>query len=414
MTPEQEVDFEFEHEFKPPKGVEGVHEVAKLFPMLSRAELEGMANSILTDGLKHRVVVDKVGVLLDGRNRCKACELAGVEPGVKVYEGEDPVAYILAANLKRRNLNESQLATLAVDLLPFYESEAKSRQVRKPENLLASTDANKGKASEQAAKAVGSSQASVERAKAVKKASPELYEKVKAGQVSLHDAQGQLKKAQVLAKRETMAKAAESLAPDERYKVVNGSVEDAGNWVPCDAVITDPPYPREFLSLYGSLAEMSALYLKPNGLCVVMVGQTWLPEVLELMTPHLRYYWCACFDMDKGLSTKLSDRPVLCNWKPLLVFCKKDAKLFDLPPFRDVFDGGGEGEKDAHEWQQNAKGMLNIVSRLCQPGQLVLDPFSGTGSTGVAALQHGCLYHGIELDESTAKASITRLHEVKA
>lgn len=33
---------------------------------------------------------------------------------------------------------------------------------------------------------------------------------------------------------------------------------------------------------------------------------------------------------------------------------------------------------------------------LCPPGGAVLDPFSGTGTTGLAALKHGCDYAGVE------------------
>lgn len=39
--------------------------------------------------------------MIDGRNRRRACELAGVEPKVEKLNGEDPVAYIVSANTHR-------------------------------------------------------------------------------------------------------------------------------------------------------------------------------------------------------------------------------------------------------------------------------------------------------------------------
>ena len=49
-----------------------------------------------------------------------------------------------------------------------------------------------------------------------------------------------------------------------------------------DAIITDPPYPREYLDLYDDLARLAKSALKPGGILAVMVGQSYLPEILEL------------------------------------------------------------------------------------------------------------------------------------
>jgi ParB-like chromosome segregation protein Spo0J len=66
-------------------------------------------------GLHEPIVVfeDKV---LDGRNRLRACEAAGVEPIFTVCQGDDPVAYVISLNLRRRHLNESQRALVAAKL----------------------------------------------------------------------------------------------------------------------------------------------------------------------------------------------------------------------------------------------------------------------------------------------------------
>jgi len=48
--------------------------------MMSDNELAELAADIKANGLIHAIVVDKNGVLIDGRNRLRACELASVEP----------------------------------------------------------------------------------------------------------------------------------------------------------------------------------------------------------------------------------------------------------------------------------------------------------------------------------------------
>jgi hypothetical protein len=50
-------------------------------------------------------------VLIDGRNRFAACNLAGVEPDFETLpDGIDPVAYILSSNINRRHMNKGQQA----------------------------------------------------------------------------------------------------------------------------------------------------------------------------------------------------------------------------------------------------------------------------------------------------------------
>jgi predicted NUDIX family phosphoesterase len=54
--------------------------------------------------------------ILDGRNRYRACLEAGVGHHTQTYMGADPLAYVLAQNLHRRHLNESQRSMVAARL----------------------------------------------------------------------------------------------------------------------------------------------------------------------------------------------------------------------------------------------------------------------------------------------------------
>jgi len=48
------------------------------------------------------------------------------------------------------------------------------------------------------------------------------------------------------------------------------------------------------------------------------------------------------------------------------------------------------------------------------PGVVVLDPFSGSGTTGIAARMLGCRYVGFEIDPEQVDASNRRLEAVEA
>jgi ParB-like chromosome segregation protein Spo0J len=63
-----------------------VHPIADLFPMMTDEELANLAADIKANGLIHPVVLDKNGVLLDGRNRDRACQIAGIEPTTVLFE----------------------------------------------------------------------------------------------------------------------------------------------------------------------------------------------------------------------------------------------------------------------------------------------------------------------------------------
>jgi hypothetical protein len=104
-----------------------VHEYALMFPPASALELEQMAEDIAARGLVNAIVTLD-GKVLDGRNRMKACEIAGVDPRFVKYSGGDPLGDVISWNLHRRHLSVSQLAALATKLKEAYAEEAKARQ----------------------------------------------------------------------------------------------------------------------------------------------------------------------------------------------------------------------------------------------------------------------------------------------
>ncbi|MEY9837083.1 site-specific DNA-methyltransferase [Streptacidiphilus sp. EB103A] len=66
------------------------------------------------------------------------------------------------------------------------------------------------------------------------------------------------------------------------------------------------------------------------------------------------------------------------------------------------------GNKRHHITQKPDELMAELV-RICVPGGTVLDPFAGSGATGVAALRAGRQFIGMELTDRYAEVARTRL-----
>lgn len=71
---------------------------------------------------------------------------------------------------------------------------------------------------------------------------------------------------------------------------------------------------------------------------------------------------------------------------------------------------GHERIKDPkHPTQKPLKVLKHILRIASNPGDIILDPFMGTGSTGMAALELGRKFYGMELDDSYFAAAEARL-----
>jgi N6-adenosine-specific RNA methylase IME4 len=91
------------------------HPLANVFPLIEGAEFDELVADIKANGLNQCIELYE-GKILDGRNRYRACLAAGVEPLAVQYRGDDPVGYVISANLRRRHLDESQRAMVAAKL----------------------------------------------------------------------------------------------------------------------------------------------------------------------------------------------------------------------------------------------------------------------------------------------------------
>lgn len=168
-----------------------------------------------------------------------------------------------------------------------------------------------------------------------------------------------------------------------------------------DLILTDPPYPAEFLPLWSDLAIFAKRVLSPSGVLAAMSGQTHLPGVFQRLGEHLTYRWTMAYLMS-GSANVVHARRVSTMWKPVLVYGSSDRRLHDVATSKAA-------DKEFHGWGQSESGFYDLISLLADPGAVVCDPFLGGGTTAVVAAARGCHFIGAEVDEAvfaTAKARL--------
>ena len=155
-----------------------------------------------------------------------------------------------------------------------------------------------------------------------------------------------------------------------------------------DAVITDPPYgcgkaswdeafPVEWYGQARRIARLVAIITGSSGLkdSIPLVGGDFV-DVISARNLN---------GMTRG--------PIgFGNWIGAVVACGKPA------PGPNAFDFTVSGCMPPHPSPKPLEYMRKLIFRLTAPGDTVLDPFMGSGTTGVAAIMEGRRFIGIELD----------------
>jgi ParB-like chromosome segregation protein Spo0J len=147
------------------------HAACLALPEMTEDEFRELARDIFANGQRHPIIVDEQGVILDGRHRWRAITEMGREPEVEVFRGteEQKVARVMSENIHRRHLTTQQRGAIAAELATMK---------RGTRTDLASSDAL---SDAQAAKVMGVSEPTVERAKRRMREDPEAHAKAKAG-----------------------------------------------------------------------------------------------------------------------------------------------------------------------------------------------------------------------------------------
>lgn len=390
---------------------------ADLLPPLKTSEREALAADIKANGVLHPVVIDEDGNILDGHHRYAIDRNAPT----RVVEGlsdEEKQAYTIRANLARRNLSLEQ--TKAVEkrqreiAKKLRESDAKRWTQQAVGALLGvdrttiakwfTTNVNDHNGSK-----TPKPDARVKLNTAAKEAVVARLEAGEAQQqiaadfgVCQQTVSNIAKKADEIHSRDDDKARKTAKLKASKFDVRRGDFRQVlADVEGVSLVLTDPPYPKEFLPLWEDLGKWAAGALADDGLLVAYSGQMYLPEVLQLLGKHLDFWWCgAVVHKGSGNLTPLGHpvRKVINKWKPLVMFMKRGGVGFQRS-FNDMIDGAGKQKSD-HNWQQHEAEAAMLVEAFTKPGELVVDPFAGSGGFCRAAHELGRISIGSEILEA--------------
>lgn len=238
---------------------------------------------------------------------------------------------------------------------------------------------------------------------------------------------------------------AEVLAGTRRRVVVNAPNEEILPTLPDGAIdhaITDPPFEAEAHTLQRRVKRTDGDESRPqdDGFkneclsfpALTEADRTFAAEQFARLTKRWTLAFCQVEAVNKwSLSLVVAGM----NTKRIGVWIKPDAMpqfsgdrpgmgyesiVFAHAKGRSRWNGGGRvavfthnkntpGGKHDHETQKPLPLMLELVELFTDPGDLVLDPYTGSGTTGVACLRLGRRFIGIEKDAKYAAIARERL-----
>ena len=163
-----------------------------------------------------------------------------------------------------------------------------------------------------------------------------------------------------------------------------------------DAVVTDPPYPDYYKTEYQYVDGMID-FLNQFACRQLVFWTAKMPFPLDYTAIHI-------WDKKTGCGSeyeRIFERNGHKNFKMFRHYLINSTVAASFT--RDTFTG--------HKSQKPIALMRNLIEKFTKPGDTVFDPFMGSGTTGVACVQTGRHFIGIEKDPIYFKIATRRIED---
>lgn len=230
----------------------------------------------------------------------------------------------------------------------------------------------------------------------------------------------------------------------ETYKLyLNDSVsfvkELINEKVKVDSIITDPPYniskdnnfstlahPRKGIdfghwdnnfNVCGWIKDYVKL-LKPNGSIIIFCSYLYISFIIEKLKNNNIdvkdiLIWKKTNPMPRNTNRRYVQDMEFAVWGVNKTAKWVFNKPTDKPYLRSIFETSlvSGKEKTGHPTQKSLALMEDIIKIHTNSGDIILDPFMGSGSTGVAALKNNRKFIGVEVNPEYFEIAVSRIKE---
>jgi ParB-like chromosome segregation protein Spo0J len=408
----------------------------QLFDLLEPDEYDSLKADIAKRGVLVPIEFDEAGNILDGHHRHRICGELGIRDYPRVVRSfaseDEKEEHVVTLNVRRRHLNSEQKRKWAEWFVKRHP-ERSDRQIASDVGLSHPTIAKVREDLQESGdveRITTRIDSTGRRQPATKpKPPPSVFansdNQQRRGQEALVSLGGQapskmldVKRAERIAREkaaeERRAQPVESVTTVGDVDIRHGDFREVLDSIEprsVDAIITDPPYPQEYWPLYGDLGVLAARVLKPNGVLAVMIGTRleMLDNVDGQIGRHMRRRHRGIY-LTPGQRWRDQVEHVATGYKPILIYAHPDAD--DVRWINDdVFTSSGTREADQrfHHWGQSEAGFADLIRGLTEPGQLVVDPFLGGGTTAVVCRDLGRRFIGCDIDAAHVATSRERV-----
>lgn len=168
-------------------------------------------------------------------------------------------------------------------------------------------------------------------------------------------------------------------------------------------VVADPPWGN--LEIWSALGRFAEGVLKPNGILLAYMGNRWCFEAMDLLSRHLSRVRLAFLPV-QHLNPWDPDLKCLEQGSFMIIMVNGD---FDPQgPWQNAFNGDVMGRR-WHPYQRPLANVMHYVEAFSKSGDLVIDPFLGSGTTAVACVKLGRRFVGCDNDPAALQATRDRL-----
>lgn len=171
-----------------------------------------------------------------------------------------------------------------------------------------------------------------------------------------------------------------------------------------DAVITDPPYGTKKVEWDESIDPQifSECLRVSKGYCVFFYSNTRLWHILGILHGLGVDTWVGVWNKTNAMGFERKFAPL---WVPIVIAYRKGVQFFgqdviQYPIIRHKFD---------HPTPKPVPVTERLIERTTKEGDTVLDPFMGSGTTGVAAMNLKRRFIGVEKDADYFALAKSRL-----